>query len=383
VALCAIALAGFLLPVLLVTELIDQDQAGRLLFVLAWLAGGIWLLPRLTRWLRRERRAPMLICLGCSALAFGFTLGYVPASQAQSTGLTIKAAPRISKQLFVRVIQGGSGGRSSPAAPYASELYDIIVGYGIDPAVALAFFAHESQFCTVGVCADYDTKNWGAQRRAVKPSRGVGFVPGRTGTFVKFGNWQDGVRDWCELILGRYVGRGLETVEEIVPVYAPSNDGNVPWSYISAVRRMVAAWSGQAIGSIGVEVPSYPTYDGNLHDALVMETFLSAEIDYHPEWAFHKFMLSETQAGRSLGAPVDDSRLIKVAGKLYAVQVFALDTLYTPIADDGETNWGDVRRLSDLLRQLPTNAASPAPTSAPTSPATIPLWMLPKQTTQP
>jgi hypothetical protein len=33
---------------------------------------------------------------------------------------------------------------------------------------------------------------------------------------------------------------GLSTVEAIVPVYAPSTDGNDPAHYIRAVRRLVA-----------------------------------------------------------------------------------------------------------------------------------------------
>jgi hypothetical protein len=73
-------------------------------------------------------------------------------------------------------------------------------------------------------------------------------------------------------------------------------------------------------------------------------------------------MLSEARAGRPLGAPLDESRIVSVGGQRFAVQVFALDTLYTPIAaQEADTNWGDVRRMSGLLRTLP------APTAVPTT----------------
>jgi hypothetical protein len=90
----------------------------------------------------------------------------------------------------------------------------------------------------------------------------------------------------------------------------------------------------------------------------VSETFGSAGITYHPTWAFHTYMLEQARAGRPLGAPMDDSRVITVGGKKYAVQVFAQETLYTPIADEeSETNWSDVRRLSELIQ-----APGPTPT---------------------
>ena len=86
-----------------------------------------------------------------------------------------------------------------------------------------------------------------------------------------------------------------------------------------------------------------------------METFRANELEYHPGWAFHKYMLDEARAGRPLGTPVDKSRIITVGDKQFAVQAFALDTLYTPLAEEeSETNWSDVRRLSDLIKQTPS-----------------------------
>ncbi len=59
--------------------------------------------------------------------------------------------------------------------------------------------------------------------------------------------WQAGFVDWYRLIRGMYVDQlGLQTVAQIVPVYAPSADHNDVQAYIQAVEQAVTDWrSGQ------------------------------------------------------------------------------------------------------------------------------------------
>jgi hypothetical protein len=352
-ALVAIALS---LPPLALLDIITPHAAARAALAIAWVAG-LLLSTHLPTLLRREsRRVIALAAVLAAALAAALSLGLAPPQASAADGLTFKAAPRISQESFAAILQRAS----SPAAPEAANLYTVITSYGLDPAVALAFFQHESSFCQAGACANGDLHNWGMLRRAVKPERAAGSVGG----FVRYASWEDGTRDWCELILFRYVNRGLETIEKVIPIYAPSSDNNTPDVYINTIRRVVAAWSGRRFEpAVDLHV-----YTGSLDQALVSETFGSAGITYHPTWAFHTFMLEQARAGRPLGAPMDDSRVITVGGKKFAVQVFAQDTLYTPIADDeADTNWSDVRRLSELLTAAP--AAPPAPTAAPTAAA--------------
>ncbi|GIV96235.1 MAG: hypothetical protein KatS3mg057_0892 [Herpetosiphonaceae bacterium] len=270
--------------------------------------------------------------------------------------LTFKAPPRISPQQFARVLQRGTHLGPSPAAPLAFELYHIITGYGLDPAVALAFFAHESQYGNDGVCKEYDTRNWGNVRTAVDQRRVVGVAHTPYGDFVRFGSWQDGLRDWCERILHRYIEQwGLDTVEKAIPRYAPSSDGNNEQRYIHHVNELVARW--QAEDPAPVDASTWGAAAGGptveeLQQALFAETFHAAGVEYHPEWAFHQYALKEARAGRPLGAPLSKNRRITVGSKQYAVQVFALDTLYTPIGEpESATNWADVRRMSDLMKQ--------------------------------
>src|SRR5687768_4205049 len=110
--------------------------------------------------------------------------------------LTLRTTPRISEAQFRRVLDSFK----SPCAPIAQECYAIVARSGLDPAVALAFFAHESVFGTRGIASE--TKNWGNVRTAYKPERAVGKHPKN---FAIFASWQDGLQDWCERINGRYI----------------------------------------------------------------------------------------------------------------------------------------------------------------------------------
>jgi hypothetical protein len=357
-ALTGLAIAAVSLAPLVLLAWLTLAQAGHIMVVLAW-AAALLLLLRLPALLRGEGRRLGLLVLVLAVGVAGTSLAAVPpAVEAQSGGLTFAAAPRISQASFSRILTSAG----SPAAPYGDELYTIITGYGLDPAVALAFFQHESQYCNTGACARSGLQNWGMLRRHIKAERNAGIVGG----FARYATWQDGVRDWCELMLG-YIRRGMDTVEKAIPVYAPTSDGNVPTAYISAIRRQVAAWSGSGGGSgrTASSEPSLRAYSAPLDQALLAETFVTASVEYRPAWAFHQFLLTEARAGRPLGVPIDESRIISVGGQRFAVQVFALDTLYTPIAaQEAETNWSDVRRLSDLLRQAPP-APSPTPALTP------------------
>lgn len=150
-------------------------------------------------------------------------------------GLAFRSPPRISQQQFQAVLTQ----HTSPCAAIAGECYAIVQASAVDPAVALAFFGHESVFGTRGIAVE--TRNWGNVRTAVDPSRTVGIHPHFY--FVIFRTWQDSLIDWCERINVRYIEqRKLDTVEKAVPVYAPSLDGNIPQRYIDHVLRLVDRW---------------------------------------------------------------------------------------------------------------------------------------------
>jgi hypothetical protein len=255
--------------------------------------------------------------------------------------LTLRSAPRISAAQFSRVLERFN----SPCAPIAQECYQIIAAAGLDPAVGLAFFAHESVFGTRGKATE--TKNWGNVRAPFKAERAVGKHPKN---FAIYATWQDGLMDWCERINERYINqRGLDTVEKAIPVYAPSFDGNVPQSYIEHVTKLVTQWieeDGKQRPPVPVKTP--PDTSSALRNDLLKATFAAVGATYRPETAMHRYMLAEARAGRPLGNPVGEMKQVKLNGQDYVIQVFALDTIYSPVQ-----RWSEVYRLSDLLKKEP------------------------------
>ncbi|MFV9506344.1 MAG: N-acetylmuramoyl-L-alanine amidase [Oscillochloridaceae bacterium umkhey_bin13] len=89
--------------------------------------------------------------------------------------------------------------------------------------------------------------------------------------------------------------------------------------------------------------------DLRLRDALLAATFTATGQTYRPDWAFH-----QRAARTSLGAPLGGSYQITVEGVSYALQVFALDTLYNRVPQ-----WANVRQMSALL----VNQGRPKPSA--------------------
>lgn len=65
------------------------------------------------------------------------------------------------------------------------------------------------------------------------------------GRFRDYATWDEGIADWYRLIAVEYVGgRGHRTVDDAIPVYAPSFENDVN-GYIGAVRALVVQWRTQ------------------------------------------------------------------------------------------------------------------------------------------
>lgn len=145
--------------------------------------------------------------------------------------LSLLSPPRISQALFVRILTRNL----SPAAPEAHLLYVIPPSHGLDPAIALAFFHHESGYGLHGIALA--TRNWGNLRR------GQGRSIGMLHNFATYRNWVDSLYDWCLLIKNVYIAqRKLTMVRQVLPIYAPSSDGNAPGRYADSVMADVARW---------------------------------------------------------------------------------------------------------------------------------------------
>lgn len=127
----------------------------------------------------------------------------------------------------------------SPATGTGAAWVSLGQRYGIDPAYALAFFIHESGAGTA--------PGWAGFKAEGGTTHNVGNIicagyPTCYGRFRDYGSWEEGIEDWYRLIAVEYInGRGVHTVEEIIPIYAPSFENNVP-NYINTVNRLVAEW---------------------------------------------------------------------------------------------------------------------------------------------
>ncbi len=148
--------------------------------------------------------------------------------------LTFSGPPRITLDQFRNTLQY----YRSPVISEATDLYNSILGFNLDPAVALAFFVRESGAGTaVGYCNGQNSlnnKNWGNVR---------GDEQGVCG-FQAYPTWSAGLDHWCRLMVKYYVNRGLNHIEDAIPVYAPASDGNDPREYINTMYNLVFKWKG-------------------------------------------------------------------------------------------------------------------------------------------
>ena len=147
----------------------------------------------------------------------------------------IVGPPTINRRLFRQALEN----RDSPVTPLADEAYNICLAWGVNPAVALAFFVHESNAGTRG--AAVRTRNWGNLRRGPGQLRVA--HTGVSGAFGVYASWLVSLNDFCKLLTGPlYAGAGLRTVSAVTPKYAPAADRNNPTTYAAAVNEMIARW---------------------------------------------------------------------------------------------------------------------------------------------
>jgi hypothetical protein len=128
----------------------------------------------------------------------------------------------------------------SPAAGTGQSWVKLGRQYGIDPAYAVAFFIHESSAGT--------NPGWAGMKPDGTTTHNVGNIicAGYATCFNRFrdyASWDEGIADWYKLISNEYVsGRGAASVEQIIPIYAPSSDNNDVPGYINVVVSMVEGW---------------------------------------------------------------------------------------------------------------------------------------------
>ncbi len=142
---------------------------------------------------------------------------------------------------------------NSPAQGIGQYAYKLGEEYQIDPAIALAFFKHESLFGTLGKARK--TKSWGNIRyhnfcfgssfggncvycNGVYNDPVEGEFVGNYKGFCIYSSFKESLRDWFRLLKygSSYFRAGRTTVEKVLPKYAPSTE-NDTLNYINFVRK--------------------------------------------------------------------------------------------------------------------------------------------------
>jgi N-acetylmuramoyl-L-alanine amidase len=151
----------------------------------------------------------------------------------------VNVGPDISEDGFVAVVVP----KSNLTEQEARAAYKAIVALKVSPLFCLASFWVESKFGRLGICHDYNTKSPGNTRSSITGKGEAITTP--KGTYIRYPSWKEGFRDLAaRLIEPDYVygRRGLVTVAQILPVFAPPEDNNNPASYIASVVDMINTW---------------------------------------------------------------------------------------------------------------------------------------------
>ncbi len=147
----------------------------------------------------------------------------------------LRAAPSLSPAQIDQILRS----YGSPAAGTGNIWYRLGQEYNIDPAFALAFFIHESGAGT--------NPNWAGRKPDGSTTHNVGNIicagyPTCYGRFRDYPDWETGIADWYRLIDVEYLrGRGLQTVADVIPIYAPAVENDVQ-GYINVVHSLVDRW---------------------------------------------------------------------------------------------------------------------------------------------
>lgn len=140
-----------------------------------------------------------------------------------------------SPSLAAARVNGILAAYGSPLQGQGKALVALSARYKVDDAVALAFFVMESRAGTEGEAVL--THSFGNLR----PMPNAPSLDG----YRSYDSWLDGAAEWFQLIRTLYLDTlGLNTVEAIVPVYAPASDHNQPPVMVAGIHQLVACWRG-------------------------------------------------------------------------------------------------------------------------------------------
>jgi len=157
----------------------------------------------------------------------------------------ILGSPSISLAAFQSVLQAAG----SPATAEAASIYQAFTAQGVDPAVGLAIYQHESGFGKSGVAVK--TKSLG-NSRYYGTAGTTKYQTATNGSFAAYPSFTAAAADLARLLSGPLYGQSSNhnTVLTFASRYAPAADHNDPAGYGRSVLALIAKWSGQPAPTI-------------------------------------------------------------------------------------------------------------------------------------
>jgi hypothetical protein len=115
---------------------------------------------------------------------------------------------------------------------YAEYIWNAGRALGIDPAVFLGFFHHESGYGLAGMATVTHSPG---NLRCYNSSLPGSYCDNVNGGYEAYQTWFDGIDGMYALLWHYGHVLGLRHVDQVVPVWAPNSDGNNDSAYIQGV----------------------------------------------------------------------------------------------------------------------------------------------------
>lgn len=157
--------------------------------------------------------------------------------------ISFVSQPRLSPAFINKVLAA----YHSPAAGLGQQVYNLGRQSGINSDLLLGIFGHESLFGTTGEARV--SRSVGNLR--CLDSSYASYHPSCADGYAQFGNWLDGIGAFYRLLRVGYVdgavtipitGHRCTTLAQVIPVWAPTGDGNDPGAYIKDVLTFLQTW---------------------------------------------------------------------------------------------------------------------------------------------
>ncbi len=165
--------------------------------------------------------------------------GYLENGFAGSTGLgSLNSKPTLSQSSFINLVNK-LGTPISTENGFAVCAYNEGIRYGVNPIYMLGFANEETSLGSAGIGLPNGNKNLFGLTLGTAGDPNINSDVNKVSRFKSYSTYCDSVTDWDAYIYNYYFSKGDYTLNQIVPIYAPSSDNNNVPEYIANVQSFV------------------------------------------------------------------------------------------------------------------------------------------------